>query len=169
MKTQTTLTFKILCAVLLTASLVYCFWYPFAYAINYSKISVTGSTQSGPLMEPTIYFIIFTLSAAGFEIAFFILFIKLIRSFSSSLIFDKTNSRRLLWMGICMIGIGVCQTAMVISQVLTAKAEVLLDGYEITYYPALDLKCILFGLGILVMNEILRLATSIKEDQDLTI
>lgn len=168
MKTQTTLTFKILCAVLLTASLVYCFWYPFAYAINSSKISGIDSTQSGPLMESTIYFLIFALSAAGFGIAFFILFIKLIRSFSSSLIFDKTNSRRLLWMGICMIGIGVCQTAMVISQVLTAKAEVLLDGYEITY-PALDLKCILFGLGILVMNEILRLATSIKEDQDLTI
>lgn len=224
MKTKTTLTFKILCTVLLTASLAYCFWYPFAYAISSlekgggnsihfadklpvpylyikllptsdstkfsietenkltgEKVTIVPIDDSGEViytfrntsnsiwsMKSYIFYTIFICSACVFGIAFFILFIKLIRSFSTSLIFDRTNSRRLLWMGICMISIGVFKTAMIISQVLTARAEIQLDGYEITY-PPFDMECILFGIGILVMNEILRLATSIKEDQDLTI
>ncbi len=231
MKTKTTLTFKILCSILLIASLTYCFCYPFAYFSNYLEISrghsglfvctdnskeiiqtycvqlipttdstatkmvtdtqnsLTGEkvrimpndeygvtintikkvsdTNSAHLSDETIY-IASTLVVFVLIITFFILFIKLIRSFSISLIFDKTNSRRLLWMGILMICIGIWEVATPIYQVLKARSEIVLEGYEITF-PMLHFEFILFGMGILVMNEILRLATSIKEDQDLTI
>ncbi|MCQ2337115.1 MAG: DUF2975 domain-containing protein [Paludibacteraceae bacterium] len=231
MKTKTTLTFKILCSILLIASLTYCFCYPFVYLSNYFEISrghsglfvctdnskeiiqtycvqlipttdstatkivtdtqnsLTGEkvrirpteeegvtiqtikkvsdTNSAHLSDEIID-IISILVVFVLIITFFILFIKLIRSFSISLIFDKTNSRRLLWMGILMICIGIWEVATPIYNVLKARSEIVLEGYEITF-PMLHFESILFGMGILVMNEILRLATSIKEDQDLTI
>ncbi|MCQ2361212.1 MAG: DUF2975 domain-containing protein [Paludibacteraceae bacterium] len=232
MKTKTTLTFKILCSILLIASLTYCFCYPFVYLSNYFEISrghsdlfvctdnskeiiqtycvqlipttdstatkivtdtqnsLTGEkvrirpndeygvtiqtikkvtdTDSTHLNDGTIYIAITSVIVLVLIITFFILFIKLIRSFSISLIFDKTNSRRLLWMGILMICLGIWEVATPIYNVLKARSEIVLEGYEITF-PMLHFESILFGMGILVMNEILRLATSIKEDQDLTI
>lgn len=104
----------------------------------------------------------------AFSITFFILFIRLISSFSRSRIFDRGNSLRLMWMGICLIMLNISYNALQFYTARRAINEIELDGYAFTY-PELEWGCLLFGLGILVMNEVLRIATSIKEEQDLTI
>ncbi len=104
----------------------------------------------------------------AFSITFFILFIRLISSFSKSRIFDRGNSLRLMWMGISLIVINISFNALQFYMARQAIDAIELEKYVFTY-PEFEWGGLLFGLGILVMNEVLRIATSIKEEQDLTI
>lgn len=108
------------------------------------------------------------LISAAFSVAFFILFIRLISSFSKSRIFDRGNSLRLMWMGISLIVINISFNAQQFYMARQAIDAIELEKYVLTY-PEFEWGGLLFGLGILVMNEVLRIATSIKEEQDLTI
>lgn len=44
-----------------------------------------------------------------------------------------------------------------------------LSNYDFSYAKVIDFNAIIMGVIILIMNEVLRIAIEIKEEQDLTI
>ena len=101
-------------------------------------------------------------------IAIFYLFIKVINSFRKSEIFDTKNISRINWIGICLILCGLIQNLLSYLNTVLAKSIIEVDGYTVCM-PKLEWGIVIFGLSVLLMNEILRQATAIKEEQDLTI
>ncbi len=101
-------------------------------------------------------------------ISIFVLFIKVINAFRKSEIFDKGILSKISWIGISLILMSIVQAIMAYITLTLANQFIAVDGYTLIS-PVAEWNMIIFGISILVLNEILRVATTIKEEQDLTI
>ena len=97
------------------------------------------------------------------------MFIKIILSFRRSEVFEEINIKRINIIGIGFLVLGAMSTIWQGLSVFMARQAVELADYTISYSNIIDWDDIVMGLVILLMNEILRLATGYKKEQDLTI
>ena len=100
---------------------------------------------------------------------FLILFVKIFISFSRARVFEERNIRRLNLIGIGFVVMGVLSTIYQLVRIYVASHAIELSNFEITYSKVIDWNNIIVGLIILLMTEILRMATSMKREQELTI
>jgi len=98
-----------------------------------------------------------------------VVFIKIIFSFRRSEVFEEINIRRLNTIGIGCLILGTMSTMWQGLSVFMARQAIELTDYTITYLKIIDWDDIVMGLVILLMTEILRIATGFKKEQDLTI
>lgn len=98
-----------------------------------------------------------------------VIFIKIILSFRRSEVFEEINIKRINIIGIGFLVLGAMGTLWQGLTIFTARQAIELADYTITYSKMIDWDDIVMGLVILLMNEVLRLATGFKKDQDLTI
>ncbi len=104
--------------------------------------------------------------ALGIWIPFLIL--KVFRSLRYSRFFDRLN---LIWInriGIILLIVGLLKTLIQVVNVYIAESIVELTHYTFSYARIIDYSPIMTGLIILIMNEVLRIGTKMKNGQDLT-
>ncbi|MBP1676790.1 MAG: hypothetical protein H6Q20_1349 [Bacteroidetes bacterium] len=97
------------------------------------------------------------------------LVVKILRSLQQSEVFERINLTRINRIGIIILAIGVFGSLMQSANIFLAQYMVDLTHYEFSYTRAIDFNSIIMGVVILIMNEVLKIAIEIKEEQDLTI
>lgn len=97
------------------------------------------------------------------------LVVKIIRSLQNSQVFDRHNLKRINRIGIIMLIVGLLGTATQAINIFSAQTIINLAHYNFSYSKTIDFNPIIMGVVILIMNEILRIGTEMKEEQDLTI
>lgn len=97
------------------------------------------------------------------------LVVKIIRSLQNSDVFDRINLVRINRIGIILLAMGIAGTVIQYINIFMAKYMVDLVQYEFSYSRVIDFNALIMGVVILIMNEVLRIAIEIKEEQDLTI
>ena len=108
----------------------------------------------------------------GILICFFyvlVVFIKIILSFRRSEVFEEVTIKRINIIGIGFLVLGAMSTVWQGLTVYMARQAIELADYTISYSKIIDWDDFVMGLVILLMNEILRIATGYKKEQDLTI
>lgn len=95
--------------------------------------------------------------------------IKIIRSLQHSEVFDRNNLKRINRIGIIMLIVGLLGTITQAINIYSAQTIIDLSHYNFSYSKTVDFHPIIMGIVILIMNEILRIGTEMKEEQDLTI
>ncbi len=140
-----------------------------------SKASVVAFYPEGTHEKTTAELIISIINGLlnlGIVICYFyvlVVFIKIILSFRRSEVFEEINIKRINIIGIGFLVLGAMSTIWQGLGVFMARQAVELADYTISYSNIIDWDDIVMGLVILLMNEILRLATGYKKEQDLTI
>lgn len=97
-----------------------------------------------------------------------VVFVRLILSFQRSHIFGAKNIRRFQIIGIGFLILALCNTICSGIDFHQVQQAVQLSRYEIVP-KIIDWEDIIIGLVILVMNNVLRIATQMKNENDLTI
>ena len=97
------------------------------------------------------------------------MFIKIILSFRRSEVFEEVTIKRINIIGIGFLVLGAMSTVWQGLTVYMARQAIELADYTISYSKIIDWDDFVMGLVILLMNEILRIATGYKKEQDLTI
>ena len=108
----------------------------------------------------------------GILICFFyvlVVFIKIILSFRRSEVFEEVTIKRINIIGIGFLVLVAMSTVRQGLTVYMARQAIELADYTISYSKIIDWDDFVMGLVILLMNEILRIATGYKKEQDLTI
>lgn len=98
-----------------------------------------------------------------------VVFAKLILSFVRAKVFEKRIITLLNHTGLWFLVLAVTETVWQLGRHYYASSLVKIEGLAVDYTNCIDWNSLIIALVILVMTEILRLATSIKEEQDLTI
>jgi len=98
-----------------------------------------------------------------------VLVVKIILSFRRSEVFEERNISRINLIGRILIIIGVLNTLWEFLHVFLARRTIALTDFEISYTEIIDWENIIIGLVVLLMNEILIMATGMKKEQELTI
>ncbi|HPW90247.1 MAG TPA: DUF2975 domain-containing protein [Paludibacteraceae bacterium] len=98
-----------------------------------------------------------------------VIFIKIVLSFRRSEVFEDINIKRINIIGIGFLVLGALSSAWQGLSIFMARQAIELTDYTISYANIIDWDDIVMGLIILLMNEVLRLATGYKKEQDLTI
>ncbi|MDD3078557.1 MAG: DUF2975 domain-containing protein [Paludibacter sp.] len=97
------------------------------------------------------------------------LVVKILRSLQHSVVFDRFNLKRINRIAIFLLVMGIAGSLVQAINVFIAQHLIDLANYEFSYAKVIDFNAIIMGIVILVMNEVLRIAIEIKEEQDLTI
>lgn len=97
------------------------------------------------------------------------LVVKILRSLQHSYVFDRINLKRINRIGIIILSIGLIGSVIQGINIISAEYLVDLTNYRFTYSKVIDFNAIIMGVVILIMNEVMRIAIEIKEEQDLTI
>jgi len=97
------------------------------------------------------------------------LVVRIFRSMQHSMVFERINLARINRIGIILLAIGVLGTIIQLINISTAEYMVELTHYSFSYSKAIDFNALIMGIVILIMSELMRLATDMKEEQDLTI
>lgn len=97
------------------------------------------------------------------------LVVKILNSLQNSDVFDRVNLARINRIGIFLLVIGIAGTVIQFLSIYLAQHMVDLTHYEFSYARVVDFNALIMGVVILIMNEVLRIAIEIKEEQDLTI
>lgn len=97
------------------------------------------------------------------------LVVKILRSLQHSEVFDRINMKRINRIGLILLSMGIIGSAIQIINVFSAQYMVDLTHYNFSYAKVIDFNALIMGVVILIMNEVLRIAIEIKEEQDLTI
>lgn len=97
------------------------------------------------------------------------LVVKILRSLQHSYVFERINLKRINRIGIIILSIGLIGSVIQFINILSAEYVVDLTHYRFTYSKVIDFNAIIMGVVILIMNEVMRIAIEIKEEQDLTI
>ncbi len=116
-----------------------------------------------------IFYFIFTVVTLVLGIWVPFLVVKIVRSLQHSEVFDRHNLKRIQRIGFILIIIGVVNTGLQIINIITAQSVIDLVHYNFTFSKAVDFSPLIIGIIVLIMNEILRIGTEMKEEQDLTI
>ncbi len=96
-------------------------------------------------------------------------FVKVIRSFTRSKVFEKQVVRRLSRIGIYFIVMSLVGTLWNIGKTYLVSQLVSIERFEILYRTTIEWDSLIMGFIILVMNEIVKQALVMKEENDLTI
>ena len=120
-------------------------------------------------MPLQIIYGIFTTSILVLGIWIPFLVVKIIRSLQHSEVFDRNNLKRINRIGIILLITGLLGTATQAINTFSAQTIVNLSHYNFSYSKTIEFYPIIMGVVILIMNEILRIGTEMKEEQDLTI
>ena len=97
------------------------------------------------------------------------LVVKIINSLQNSEVFDRINLIRINRIGIILLAMGNAGTVIQFISIYMEQFMVDLAHYEFSYARAVDFNALIMGVVVLIMNEVLRIAIEIKEEQDLTI
>ena len=97
------------------------------------------------------------------------LVVKIINSLQNSEVFDRINLIRINRIGVILLAMGIAGTVIQFISIYVAQFMVDLTHYEFSYARAIDFNALIMGVVVLIMNEVLRIAIEIKEEQDLTI
>ena len=97
------------------------------------------------------------------------LVVKILRSLQRSWVFERINLARINRIGMLLLGIGIIGSAIQFINILSAEYLVDLTHFRFTYSKVIDFNAIIMGIVILIMNEVMRIAVELKEEQDLTI
>lgn len=97
------------------------------------------------------------------------LVVKILRSLQGSWVFERINLTRINRIGMMLLGIGILGSIIQFINIVSAEYFVDLTSYNFTYSKIIDFNAIIMGIVILVMNEVMRIAVELKEEQDLTI
>ncbi len=105
---------------------------------------------------------------------FFLIFIpiqayKIIRSIHKNIIFDEQNIRRIRRIGYALLIMFGLSLFVATVSTMTARELLSLEDYKIIFTMQDDYGSLMFGLVVLLFAEVLKIATSIKEEQDLTV
>lgn len=97
------------------------------------------------------------------------LVVKILRSLQHSWVFERINLKRINRIGLFLVGIGILGSVIQLINILSAEYMVDLAQYRFTYSKVIDFNALIMGIVILIMNEVMRIAVELKEEQDLTI
>jgi len=97
------------------------------------------------------------------------LVVKILRSLQHSWVFERINLARIHRIGLFLVGIGILSSIIQFINIISAEYMVDLAQYRFTYSKAIDFNALIMGIVILIMNEVMRIAVEMKEEQDLTI
>ncbi|MCE5331592.1 MAG: DUF2975 domain-containing protein [Bacteroidales bacterium] len=97
------------------------------------------------------------------------LVVKILRSLQHSEVFDRINMKRINRIGLILVSMGIIGSVIQVINVFSAQYMVDLTHYNFSYAKVIDFNALIMGVVILIMNEVLRIAIEIKEEQDLTI
>lgn len=97
------------------------------------------------------------------------LVVKIIRSLQHSIVFERINLARINRIGLILLSIGILGSIIQLINIWSAEYMVELTQYRFTYAKAIDFNALIMGIVILIMSEVMRIATEMKEEQDLTI
>jgi len=112
---------------------------------------------------------VFTLIVLALGVWIPFLVVKILRSLQHSEVFDRTNLKRINRIGIIILAMGIIGSIIQFINIYSAQYMVNLSNYDFSYAKVIDFNAIIMGVIILIMNEVLRIAIEIKEEQDLTI
>ena len=120
------------------------------------------------LILKIIYFVFTVITLAlGIWVPFLV--VKIVRSLQHSEVFDRQNLKRIQRIGFILLIMGVVSSGLQVINIITAQSVINLAHYNFTYSKAIDFNPLIIGIIVLIMNEILRIGTEMKEEQDLTI
>lgn len=120
------------------------------------------------LVLQIVYFVFVLITLLlGIWIPFLV--VKIVRSLQNSQVFDREIIRKINRIGVLLLITGVLGSLLQAMNVYSAETMVDLSNYNFTYAKVIDFNPIIMGVVILIMNEILKVGTEIKEEQDLTI
>jgi len=97
------------------------------------------------------------------------LVVKILRSLQHSEVFDRINLKRINRIGVFLLIMAIFGTLIQLINVVSAQYMVDLTHYTFSYAKVIDFDALIMAVVILIMNEVLRIAIEIKEEQDLTI
>lgn len=132
---------------------------------------IVSSMPDKPVWWSFLQFIYFSLSLVvvvfGIWISFLV--VRILKSLQQSEVFDRMNLKRINRIGFNLLFLGVSVTFIQFINVYSARYMVELTNYDFSYAKIIDFTAIIMAIIILIMNEVLRIAIEIKEEQDLTI
>lgn len=97
------------------------------------------------------------------------LVVKILQSLQHSEVFDRINMKRINRIGLILVAMGIVGSIIQFINVISAQYMVDLTHYSFSYDKVFDFNTLIMGVVILIMNEVLKIAIVIKEEQDLTI
>lgn len=98
-----------------------------------------------------------------------VLLFKLLRSVLKSKLFDSKNLSRISTIGFILLGIEIIQLITCFLSYYSFNKLFTINPYEIDYWSILESSNFVLIFIILAMNELLRIAITMKEEQELTI
>ena len=98
-----------------------------------------------------------------------VVFVKLMRLFIRSQVFEQKIILLLNHIGVAFLVLAVISTVWNFGRAYLAAHLIDIEGLAVNYQHCIEWNNLLLGLVVLVITEILRQATMIKEEQDLTI
>ena len=98
-----------------------------------------------------------------------VVFVKLMSLFIRSQVFERKIILLLNHIGVAFLVLAVISTVWDLGRTYLAAHLIDIEGLEVSYQYCIEWSNLLLGLVVLVITEILRQATTIKEEQDLTI
>lgn len=137
--------------------------------VSVIEFNKKGESQSklSAVIENIIVIINFLILAIYLYIV--VLFVKIVFSFSRSQVFEPIVIKRFNRVGLWFVILGVGTSVWQFMRIYVSAAVVQLPDYSLSYRNCIDWNSLVIGLMVLVITEILRQATTIKEEQDLTI
>jgi hypothetical protein len=138
-------------------------------ANNVSVIMNNSATQPlwWMIMNATYMALTIIVLILGVWIPFLV--VKIIRSLQHSMVFERINLARINRIGLILLGIGIIGTIIQLINILSAEYMIELSHYNFSYSKAIDFNALIMGIVILIMSEVMSIATDMKEEQDLTI
>lgn len=115
-----------------------------------------------------VFHIIVSLLICGGFVFLLVVFVKIIVSFHRSQIFDERNIRRFRIIGIGFLVLALLGTIYNGMELFFVNRAIALADYDISA-RFIDWDDLIIGLIILLMNEVLQIATQMKNEHDLTI
>lgn len=116
-----------------------------------------------------VFYGIFILSVLILGVWILTLVVKILLSLQKSVVFERANLKRINRIGLIILLIGLISTALQLINIYSAEYLIDLQHYSFSYVKVVDYNSLIMGIVILIMNEILRMAIEMKEEQDLTI
>lgn len=98
-----------------------------------------------------------------------VVFVKIMRLFIRSQVFEHKIISMLNHIGIAFLLLALVSTSWNFGRIYLAGHLIQIEGLMVSYRHCIEWSDLLMGLVILVITEILTQATTIKEEQDLTI
>ncbi len=138
-------------------------------ATNISLISTDTVEKSVWLMVLDALYMALTVIVLILGIWIPFLVVKILRSLQRSWVFERINLTRINRIGMFLIGIGILSSIIQFINIISAEHLVDLAQYRFTYSKVIDFNALIMGVVILIMNEVMRIAVELKEEQDLTI